>query len=324
MKMTISTQSWPINGAFTISRGSKTHADVVVVTLEKQGYIGRGECVPYARYGESIEQVISDLENIANQLSHVDSSQDIQALLPAGAARNALDCAWWDLQCKQQHKTIWQWLEIEPHDLTTAFTLSLASPEKMGEDAKANQHRPLLKLKLAGEGDIARVAAVRQNAPHANIIVDANEGWDVELYNAMIPQLKALNVAMIEQPFPADKDDWLDGLDRPITLCADESCHGVASLSKLVGRYDMVNIKLDKTGGLTEALELKQAVIEQGMQVMVGCMVGSSLGMAPAFVVAQGAQVVDLDGPLLLAQDQNPGFEFEVSTMKVMHPKLWG
>ncbi|WP_089123920.1 N-acetyl-D-Glu racemase DgcA [Vibrio algivorus] len=324
MKMTISTQSWPINGAFTISRGSKTHADVVVVTLEQQGHVGRGECVPYARYGESIEQVMADLESIANQLSQVDSAQDIQQLLPAGAARNALDCAWWDLHCKQQQKTIWQLLEIEPYELTTAFTLSLASPEKMGADAKVNQARPVLKLKLAGEGDIERVSAVRRYAPNAMIIVDANEGWDVELYNAMIPQLKALNVAMIEQPFPADKDHWLDGLARPITLCADESCHGVSSLAKLVGRYDMVNIKLDKTGGLTEALKLKQSAIEHGIKVMVGCMVGSSLGMAPAYVVAQGAQIVDLDGPLLLAQDHPQGFEFDVSTMKVMSPELWG
>ncbi|WP_027696615.1 N-acetyl-D-Glu racemase DgcA [Vibrio litoralis] len=324
MKMTISTQSWPINGAFTISRGSKTHADVVVVTLEQQGYVGRGECVPYARYGESIEQVMADLETISEQLSQVDSAQDIQQLLPAGAARNALDCAWWDLHCKQQQQTIWQLLEIEPHELTTAFTLSLANPEKMAADAKANQDRPVLKLKLAGEGDIERVTAVRRHSPNAKIIVDANEGWDVELYNAMIPQLKALNVSMIEQPFPADKDHWLDGLARPITLCADESCHGVSSLTKLVGRYDMVNIKLDKTGGLTEALQLKQAAIEQGMQVMVGCMVGSSLGMAPAFVVAQGAQIVDLDGPLLLAQDHPQGFEFDISTMKVMSPELWG
>lgn len=324
MKMTISTQSWPINGAFTISRGSKTHADVVVVTLEQQGYVGRGECVPYARYGESIEQVMADLETISEQLSQVDSAQDIQQLLPAGAARNALDCAWWDLHCKQQQQTIWQLLEIEPHELTTAFTLSLANPEKMAADAKANQDRPVLKLKLAGEGDIERVTAVRRHAPNAKIIVDANEGWNVDLYNELIPQLKALNVAMIEQPFPADKDHWLDGLERPITLCADESCHGVSSLTKLVGRYDMVNIKLDKTGGLTEALKLKQAAIEQGMQVMVGCMVGSSLGMAPAFVVAQGAQIVDLDGPLLLAQDHPQGFEFDVSTMKVMNPELWG
>ncbi|WP_086981271.1 N-acetyl-D-Glu racemase DgcA [Vibrio aphrogenes] len=324
MKLTLSSQSWPIAGAFTISRGSKTHAEVVVVTLEENGYRGRGECVPYARYGESIAQVLHDLSALQEALEQGVSAQDIQQLLPAGAARNALDCAWWDLQCKQQHTSIWQLLALEPQPLTTAYTLSLDTPDNMGQAASRHAHRPLLKLKLAGEGDIARVAAVRHHAPDAKIIVDANEGWDIARYQQMIPKLVELNVAMIEQPFPADKDHWLDGIERPILLCADESCHGVESLTKLVGRYDMINIKLDKTGGLTEALALKQAALAQGMQIMVGCMVGSSLGMAPAFVVAQQADVVDLDGPLLLAEDQNPGFEFEVSTMKVMSPRLWG
>lgn len=324
MKLTLSSQSWPIAGAFTISRGSKTHAEVVVVTLEENGYRGRGECVPYARYGESIAQVLHDLSALQEALEQGVSAQEIQQLLPAGAARNALDCAWWDLQCKQQHTSIWQLLALEPHPLTTAYTLSLDTPDNMGQAASRHAHRPLLKLKLAGEGDIARVAAVRHHAPDAKIIVDANEGWDIARYQQMIPKLVELNVAMIEQPFPADKDHWLDGIERPILLCADESCHGVESLTKLVGRYDMINIKLDKTGGLTEALALKQAALAQGMQIMVGCMVGSSLGMAPAFVVAQQADVVDLDGPLLLAEDQNPGFEFEVSTMKVMSPRLWG
>lgn len=324
MELTLTTKSWPIAGAFTISRGSKTHADVVVVELRSNDKVGRGECVPYARYGESIEQVMNDLNAVANKLTDTATAQDISRLLPAGAARNALDCAWWDLHCKQQQQTIWQLLDINPTVLTTAFTLSLDTPEKMGATAKKNQQRPVLKLKLAGEGDIARVAAVRESSPQATIIVDANEGWDIELYQKMIPQLVELNVAMIEQPFPSANDHWLDGLERPIAICADESCHGVDSLSGLVGRYDMINIKLDKTGGLTQALALKQAAIEQGMKVMVGCMVGSSLGMAPAFVVAQGAEIVDLDGPLLLAEDEVNGFEFDVSSMKVMTPHLWG
>ena len=194
----------------------------------------------------------------------------------------------------------------------------------MGLAAEKNQHRPLLKLKLAGEGDIARVAAVRNNAPNSQLIVDANEGWDVDMYQRMIPQLVELNVMMIEQPFPADKNEWLDGLPRPILICADESCHDSHSLSELVGRYDMINIKLDKTGGLTEALKLKQAAIDLGLKIMVGCMVGSSLGMAPAFVVAQGAEIVDLDGPLLLAKDCEHGFEFTISNMQVMSSALWG
>lgn len=324
MRMMLTTKSWPIAGAFTISRGSKTHADVVVVELMSNGHIGRGECVPYARYGESIEQVLQDLATIESNLTAHTTAQEIAKWLPAGAARNALDCAWWDLQCKQQHQSIWQLLDIKPSALTTAFTLSLDIPEKMGEAAKKNQTRPILKLKLAGQGDIERVAAVRANAPQAMIIVDANEGWDIDLYHQMIPKLVELNVAMIEQPFPSENDHWLDGLDRPIVICADESCHGIDSLQTLVGRYDMINIKLDKTGGVTHALALKKAALEQGLKVMVGCMVGSSLGMAPAFVVAQGADMVDLDGPLLLAEDEANGFEFTVSSMQVMDEKLWG
>ncbi|WP_342365761.1 N-acetyl-D-Glu racemase DgcA [Vibrio sp. S11_S32] len=323
-KLSVNQYSLPINGSFTISRGSKTHADVVVVTLEPaNGAVGYGESVPYARYGESIEQVMADLAALdidAIQLT----PERIATLLPAGAARNALDCAWWDLHCKQNKQNIWQLLELSPCVQTTAFTLSLDSAEKMGQAAYQNRHRPLLKLKLAGEGDIERVAAVRKNAPDSQLIVDANEGWNVEIYQRMIPQLVELNVLMIEQPFPADKDEWLDGLPRPITICADESCHDAASLAKLVGRFDMINIKLDKTGGLTEALKLKQAAIEQGLKILVGCMVGSSLGMAPAFVVAQGADIVDLDGPLLLAQDCDHGFEFEGSSMQVMSEDLWG
>lgn len=323
IKLTVSHHAWPINGAFTISRGSKTHADVIVVTLEQDGVKGRGESVPYARYGESVEQAMADLTAIDMQAMNWDT-ESLLTMLPAGAARNALDCAWWDLHCKQQHSTIWQTLKIKPSEQTTAFTLSLDTPEKMGLAAEKNQHRPLLKLKLAGEGDIARVAAVRKNAPNSQLIVDANEGWDVDMYQRMIPQLVELNVMMIEQPFPADKNEWLDGLPRPILICADESCHDSHSLSELVGRYDMINIKLDKTGGLTEALKLKQAAIDLGLKIMVGCMVGSSLGMAPAFVVAQGAEIVDLDGPLLLAKDCEHGFEFTISNMQVMSSALWG
>ncbi len=325
MKMTCYSQSWPIAGSFTISRGSKTHADVVVVELQHNGVVGRGESVPYARYGESIEQSLQELQQVADKLTVTSSAQDIQTWLPSGAARNALDCAWWDLQCKQQQKSINQLLNLEDNQsVITAFTLSLDTPEKMAQVAAKQQNRPLLKLKLAGEGDIERVAAVRRNAPNATIIVDANEGWDIDLYHRMVPKLVELNVAMIEQPFPADKDAWLDGLERPICLCADESCHDRSSLESVLGRYDMVNIKLDKTGGLTEALALKQAALESGLQIMVGCMVATSLAMAPAFVVAQGVDVVDLDGPLLLAEDREFGFEFDVSQMLPFTSQLWG
>lgn len=335
--------SYPIAGVFRISRGAKTHADVVMVemsALDKNGerQVGRGESVPYARYGESIKQSIADLAQFAERFDSraeqaYPSQKQIQTGLKPSAARNALDCAWWDLQCKLQQTSIWQLSAkmseptvpaLAPSALITAYTLSLDTPENMAQMAAKHAHRPLLKLKLAGEGDIERVKAVRENAPQSKIIVDANEGWDKDLYLKMVPELEKLNVSMIEQPFPSDKNHWLDGLARPIKLCADESCHDSQSLGELVGRFDMINIKLDKTGGLTQALILKEKAQALGFDLMVGCMVGSSLAMAPAFVVAQGAQVVDLDGPLLLAQDCAPGFEFEGSLMQVFTPKLWG
>jgi L-alanine-DL-glutamate epimerase-like enolase superfamily enzyme len=230
----------------------------------------------------------------------------------------------WGLECKLGQTSIWSQLQVEPCALTTAYTLSLDKPHEMEEAAVANAFRPLLKLKLGGPEDLERVRAVRRASPQATIILDANEAWDVATYQALIPELELLNVAMIEQPFHADEDSVLDGLARPIPICADESCHDRQSLSGVIGRYDMVNIKTDKTGGLTEALALKQAAQEAGLKIMVGCMLSSSLSMAPAFVVAQGAEVVDLDGPLLLRQDIEHGFEFENNKMLPFGSELWG
>ena len=325
MNINLLHESWLIEGSFTISRGSRTHANVVVVELQQDEFIGRGECVPYAHYGESIESVIAELSLLKDKIATGLTRQQIQSLLPAGAARNALDCAYWDLACKKSGQRIWQELDMtDPKPLITAFTLSLDTPENMKKAAIENAHRPLLKLKLAGEGDVERVAAVREGSPDARIIVDANEGWNEEQYLEMVPELVKLGVEMIEQPLPADNDSALEHLPRPITLCADESCHDRSSLANIIGRYDMINIKMDKTGGLTEALALKEEAEKAGLEIMVGCMLATSLGMAPAFMVAQNVQIVDLDGPLLLAEDRQPGIEFDESIMNVYQAELWG
>ncbi len=325
MKVNLLDESWLIEGSFTISRGSRTHANVVVVELQQGEHTGRGECVPYARYDESIESVIAELAALEDKIVAGLTRQEMQSLLPAGAARNALDCAYWDLACKQSGQRIWQQLEVaQPESVITAFTLSLDTPERMKAAAIKNAHRPLLKLKLAGEGDVERVAAVREGSPNARIIVDANEGWNEAQYLEMVPELVKLNVEMIEQPFPASDDAALAHLPRPITLCADESCHDSSSLKNIIGRYDMINIKLDKTGGLTEAIALKEEAEKAGLQIMVGCMVATSLAMAPAFIVAQNVQIVDLDGPLLLAEDRQSGIQFDESLMNVYQAALWG
>lgn len=307
--------------AFTISRGSRTEAVVVRVEITDSGMTGRGECVPYARYGETVESVTEQIRSLSMPISR----EQLQTALPAGAARNAVDCALWDLEAKLAGKRAWQLAGLAaPQPETTAFTLSLDTPDNMREEAASNAHRPLLKIKLGGEGDIARIEAVRAGAPEARIIVDANEGWTPEIYNEMAPVLLRLGVEMVEQPLPAASDDALLGLERILPVCADESCHDRASLPKLAGKYDIINIKLDKTGGLTEALELKKAAIEAGYGVMVGCMVGSSLAMAPAVLVAQHAAVVDLDGPLLLAEDRSTPIDYDAGKICPPAPELWG
>ncbi|KFX14177.1 L-Ala-D/L-Glu epimerase [Pectobacterium parvum] len=319
------TESWPIEGAFTISRGSKRQADVVVVALQSGNVTGYGECVPYSRYSESLDSVMAQVASLHSDVRNGLDRETLQTILPAGAARNALDCAFWDLECKQYQQRIWQRLDLpSPTPLETAYTLSLDTPDRMRHAAMHHASRPLLKLKLADADDLARVAAVREGAPSTRLIVDANEGWDAERYLTLVPELAALSVTMIEQPFPAGKDDVLADLPRPIPVCADESCHDSQSLTALVGRYDMINIKLDKTGGLTEALRLRKHALEQGLKIMVGCMVSTSLSMAPAFIVAQGAAVVDLDGPLLLQRDRTNGLYYNGSEILPPNALLWG
>ncbi|MGY6697633.1 MAG: N-acetyl-D-Glu racemase DgcA [Roseinatronobacter sp.] len=306
---------------FTIARGSRSHADVLTVTLTRQGVRGRGECVPYARYGESLASVRAQIEGLGGRIDRV----GLQAELPAGAARNAVDCALWDWEAKQAGRRVWELAGLgRPEPLVTAFTLSLDSPERMEQAARKHAARPLLKIKLGTPDDMPRLEAVRRGAPDVPIIIDANEGWTAEVYADLAPHLLRLGVQMVEQPLPAGNDDMLAEIARPLPVCADESCHDRESLPGLRGKYDMVNIKLDKTGGLTEALALRDAARADGFKVMVGCMVGSSLAMAPAVMVAQGAEIVDLDGPLLLAEDRDLPLHYDEQGVHPPLPELWG
>ena len=322
----VRTESWPIAGSFKISRGAKTSADVVVVELADGDAIGRGECVPYTRYGESLEGVVAAVEALRSDLtsSGMDRFQ-LQEALPAGAARNALDCAFWDLEARRQGRRVYELAGLPPPaPVHTAYTLSLDTPEAMGQAAAAQRDRPLLKIKLGGGGDIERAAAIRENAPKSRLIVDANEGWSAVELERCSPQLADLGVALIEQPLPSAEDAVLEGLEHPVPLCADESCHTRADVERLAGRYEFVNVKLDKTGGLTEALAVVAAAREASLGVLVGCMVGTSLAMAPAALLARDADFVDLDGPLLLRRDRTPGLRYESSLLHPPDRELWG
>jgi L-alanine-DL-glutamate epimerase-like enolase superfamily enzyme len=323
--LSVSRRSWPLAQPFAISRGSKTTADVVLAEIYDGQYRGRGECVPYPRYGESVDSVVETLEKMKRAVFSGLDRAELQAAMPPGAARNALDAAFWDLDAKRNFCRVSELAGLAPpHPVTTAYTLSLDTPERMGEAAAANRSRPLLKLKLIGDGDVERVAAVRRNAPAARLIVDANEGWTPRHFAELSPVLAELGVELIEQPLPADADDALTELPHPIPVCADESCHVAADLDRLAGKYEAVNIKLDKTGGLTEALSLAAAARERGFKIMVGCMIGTSLAMAPAMLVAQQASVVDLDAPLLLAIDRAQGLRYDGSLVHPPEAALWG
>ena len=318
-------ERFEIRGGFTISRGSRTHADVVVVEVRQGDAVGRGECVPYPRYGESIEQTLAAIEG---QRASIEAGADRAALgqaLKPGAARNALDCALWDLEAKLAGKPAWQLAGlIGPQPLTTAFTLSLGTPETMAEGARGAADRPLLKIKLGGEGDPDRIRAVRAAAPRARLIVDANEAWQPEQVSPYLAVMAECGVELVEQPLPAGQDAMLAEVVHLVPLGADESVHARDGLPALRGRYDIVNLKLDKTGGLTEALAFAAEAERLGFGLMVGCMLGTSLGMAPAILVAQRARFVDLDGPLLLAEDRTPGLRYDSSTVHPPDPSLWG
>jgi L-alanine-DL-glutamate epimerase-like enolase superfamily enzyme len=319
--ITVTPETFRLAQVFTISRGSRTEARVLTVRITRGGVTGWGECVPYARYGETLASVTAEIESLPPDISRA----DLQAALPAGAARNAVDCALWDLEAKATGRRAWQLAALsEPGPEITAYTLSLDAPEAMRAQAAKNAHRPLLKIKLGTPDDMPRLEAVRAGAPATPIIVDANEGWTTEVYADLAPHLIRLGVRLVEQPLPAGADDMLAEIARPLPVCADESCHDRASLPGLKGKYDVVNIKLDKTGGLTEALALKRDALARGFGLMVGCMVGSSLAMAPAVLVAQGAAFTDLDGPLLLAEDRAHPLRFDEAGVHPPSRALWG
>jgi L-Ala-D/L-Glu epimerase len=318
-------ERWPIAGAFTIARGSKTEAVVVTVEITEDGVAGRGEGTPYPRYGETPQSVLAEIEAARGLIEDGGDLDAVQAAMRPGAARNALDCALWDLRAKREGQRAYELLGLKPlNPLKTAYTLSLAEPEAMAEQARANARRPLLKLKIGGPGDLDRVQAVRQAAPKCRLIVDANEGLTLDELTRLAPEFARLGVQLIEQPLKAGEDEALEGYACPVPLCADESLHTRQELALCARRYQVANIKLDKTGGLTEALALKAEAEAAGMGIMVGCMVATSLSMAPALIVAQGAQFVDLDGPLLLARDRQPGLTYVGSMIEPPPPELWG
>ncbi len=321
MQIRVTRDVFRLAQVFTISRGSRTEARVLTVHVQEGDARGWGECVPYARYGETLDSVEAQIAGLPERFDRA----ELQELLPAGAARNAVDCALWDLEARRAGKRVWELAGLAaPGPEITAYTLSLDTPEKMRAQAAENAWRPLLKIKLGTPDDMPRLEAVRAGAPDSRIIIDANEGWSAGIYADLAPHLLRLGVALVEQPLPAGEDDALIGMARPVPVCADEAAHDRASLPALRGKYDVVNIKLDKTGGLTEALALKREALAEGYGLMVGCMVGSSLAMAPATLVAQGVAYTDLDGPLLLAEDRDHALQYDQAGVHPPPPALWG
>jgi L-alanine-DL-glutamate epimerase-like enolase superfamily enzyme len=317
-------QTWPLDKPFRISRGTRTEARVVVVTVTDGQHIGRGEAVPIRRYDQSPASVLAQIESIKS-VQKLDRQQ-IQKLLPAGAACNALDCALWDLEAKLSGKRVWELANIPiTHEVETSFTISLDTPAAMAATAQANAAAPILKLKLGGDNlDLARVEAAREAAPATRLLIDANESWTTDHYCKVAPSLRRFGIELIEQPFPADADAVLETLDRPIPVCADESCHTTADLPRLRNRYEMLNVKLDKTGGLTEALLLSARAREAGFKLLIGCMVCTSLSIAPARLLASTADYVDLDGPLLLGHDRQNGLRYDNGRIGIPERELWG
>ena len=314
-------ERWPIAGSFVISRGARTEAVVVVAEVTDGRHRGRGECVPYLRYGESIESVVGEIE--AAQLDG--DREALRRAMRPGAARNALDCAMWDLEAKRSGEPAWMRAGLAPpKPVTTAYTLSLGEPDSMADAARRAAGRPILKLKLGGDGDPQRIRAVRAAAPEARLVVDANEAWSEQNFSKNMRACADAGVEIVEQPLPAGADGLLRGIAHAVPVCADESVHVAADLDALAGKYDGINVKLDKAGGLTEALELVREARRRALLVMVGCMVGTSLGMAPGLLLAQGADFVDLDGPLLLARDREPGLVYSGALVEPPRPELWG
>jgi L-Ala-D/L-Glu epimerase len=325
LKLKTRIERWPIAGAFTISRGAKTEAVTVVAELSLGGLTGRGECVPYPRYGETPEATLAALKSMREPLRRGLEREALQAAMPAGAARNALDCAWLDLEAKTRGVRVWNMLgRPAPRACTTAYTISLGTPEAMAAATAKAAHRPLLKIKLGGDGDGERIVAVRKAAPESELIVDANEAWTSDNLEQNLAECAEVGVTLVEQPLPAGRDEALARIKRTVAVCADESVHDRATLKGLRERYDAVNIKLDKTGGLTEALAMADEARALGFEIMVGCMVATSLAMAPAMLLASEARFVDLDGPLLLKRDRDDGLRYDGSLVYPPEASLWG
>ena len=323
--LAVRAETWSIAGQFVISRGAKTEARVVVAEIRDGEHLGRGECVPYARYGETVESVVAEVEALADRIAAGLDRAALQTALPPGGARNAVDCALWDLEAKQAGLRAWTLAgrpRLDP--VKTAYTLSLDTPDAMAEAARANARRPMLKLKIGGAHDLDRVEAVRAAAPRTRLIVDANEALDFDGLKRLAPELTRLDVKLLEQPLPQAEDAQLEGWRSPVPLCADESLHTRTELEACARRYQVMNIKLDKTGGLTEALALLDAARALDREIMVGCMVSTSLGIAPAMILAQGVAFADLDAPLLLARDREPGLRMIGSMLEPPTPELWG
>ncbi|SMQ85356.1 L-alanine-DL-glutamate epimerase [Devosia lucknowensis] len=323
--LTAAIERFPIAGNFTIARGSKTEALVVSVRLERHGHIGRGECTPYARYGETPETTLAAIEALAPAIADGMTRQDLQSALPPGAARNALDCAFWDLEAKQAGTSVAMLAGIAlPKRIETAFTISLGTPDAMADAAAKVAHLPLLKIKLGAAGDAERLGAVRAAAPGTRLVVDANEGWHVDDLEVLLDICRHCRVELVEQPLPAGSDAALASIEHSVPICADESVHALDGLEALAGRYDAINIKLDKTGGLTEALAVASRAEALGLSIMVGCMVSTSLSMLPARLLASRARWVDLDGPLLLAEDRPDGLVYHGGAIQAGASALWG
>lgn len=319
-------EAWPLARPFTISRGAKTIAEVVLVEIEENGRYGRGECVPYPRFGQTPALVVDMIGAVGGEIEAGLDRVALQERLPPGPARNALDCALWDLEAKLSARPAWHLAGIAaPSPVVTAETIGLDAPQAMAAAAARLSDRPLLKIKVGDKGVVERVRAVRAAAPAARLVVDANEGWNLALLHRIGGMLAALDVEVIEQPLPDIQDASLHGftLQQP-ALCADESCHTVADLERLPDAYRMINIKLDKAGGLTEALQLAAAARARGLEVMIGCMVATSLGIAPAMLLAREARIVDLDGPLWLTHDRDPALKFAHGWIYPPEAALWG
>ncbi len=323
-EITVEEKKWPLRKPFKISRDVHTHAGTLVCRVSDGNHTGSGEAAGVSYKGETVTTVRKEIEAIMPQIATGVSRDELQKLMRPGGARNAVDCALWDLEAKRSGRTVWQMLGWQPHAVTTVYTIGIDEPENMQKDAAAHADFPILKVKVGIGDPLEQIAAIRDGSPGAAIVIDANQAWTVQDLDGYARGLKSLGVEMVEQPLSSAEDEALRDYESPIPLCADESCDTRADLDRLAGLYDLVNIKLDKTGGLTEAIALAEQAEAMGFGLMVGNMLGSSLAMAPAFVIAQRCRYVDIDGPLLQAEDCDHPLQYERGSVEPFSPRLWG